>query len=243
MRIIKLSAIGSTNTFLRQISSAESLEDYTVAIAEYQTDGRGQMGTNWVVQDGKNLTFSVFKDVSFLPIEHQFYISIAVSLAVISTLKQLKIPKVLIKWPNDILAENKKVCGILIENVIKINQLDASIIGIGLNVNQMDFGNLPKASSLLKLTGTKFSIDEILHRLLNAIQHYFTRLQNEELDSMKNEYESQMFRKNKPSTFKDIDENLFSGYIQGISTRGHLRVLLEDDITREFDLKEIQLLY
>ena len=243
MRIIKLSAIGSTNTFLRQISSAEFVEDYTVVVAEHQTNGRGQMGTDWMVQDGKNLTFSVFKDASFLPMENHFFISIVVSLSVNAVLKRLKIPRTHIKWPNDILAENKKVCGILIENVIKNNKLTASIIGIGLNVNQTEFHNLPNASSLLKLTGKPFSIDEILNNIIETLQHNFKRLQNKEFDSLKKEYETQLFRKNKPSTFRDTKENLFSGYIQGISKDGCLRILLEDEMVKEFDLKEIQLLY
>ncbi len=243
MRIIKLSAIGSTNTFLRQISSAEPMDDYTVVVAENQTDGRGQMGTDWVVQEGKNLTFSVFKDVSFLSMENNFFISIVASLSVTKVLNSLKIPKTYIKWPNDILADNKKVCGILIENVIKNNKLTASVIGIGLNVNQTEFTNLPNASSLLKLTGNPFSIDDILNSIVETLQQYFIRLQDKEFDSLKEEYEAQLFRKDKPSTFRDNEEHLFSGYIQGVSRDGALRVLLEDDIIREYDLKEIQLLY
>lgn len=243
MRIIKLSAIGSTNTFLRQISSAEPVQDYTVVVAEHQTNGRGQMGTDWMVQDGKNLTFSVFKDVSFLPTNKHFFISMVVSLSVIAVLKRLKIPNSNIKWPNDILAENKKVCGILIENVIKNNKLAGSIIGIGLNVNQTEFANLPRASSLFALGGKPFLLDEILDNIIETLQQYFKRLENSAFNDLKKEYESQLFRLNKPSTFKDLNENLFSGYIQGVSKEGNLRVLLEDDIIKEYDLKEIQLLY
>jgi len=243
MRIIKLSAIGSTNTFLRQISSAEPVADYTVVISEHQTNGRGQMGTDWVVQDGKNLTFSVFKDVSFLTAESHFFISIVASLSVISVLKRLKIPKTYIKWPNDILAENKKVCGVLIENVIKNNKLTGSIIGIGLNVNQTEFTNLPHASSLLSLTGKSYSKEDIMLQIVEALQQNFKRLENQELEDLKNDYESQLFRKDKPSTFRDVNENLFSGYIQGISEDGSLKILLEDQIVKAFQLKEIQLLY
>ncbi len=243
MRIIKLNAIGSTNSFLRQISSTESLEDYTVVIAEHQTEGRGQMGTDWLVESGKNLTFSVFKDCSFVNLENHFFISIVVSLSVYKVLAQLNLPKTHIKWPNDILAENKKVCGILIENVIKNNKLEASVIGIGLNVNQIDFSNLPNASSLLKLTGKTFILDSLLNKIIDALKQNFIRLENNEFESLKQEYESYLFRKDKPSTFKDKKENLFSGYIQGVSNNGNLRLLLEDEIVKEYDLKEIQLLY
>jgi BirA family biotin operon repressor/biotin-[acetyl-CoA-carboxylase] ligase len=243
MRIIKLSAIGSTNTFLREISSAEPIEDYTVVLAQHQTQGRGQMGTDWLVQDGKNLTFSVFKDVSSISLDDNFYISIVVSISVISVLKELKIPKTYIKWPNDILAGNKKVCGVLIENVIKNNDLSASIIGIGLNVNQTEFDHLPNASSLLRIVGKPFSIEGILDQIIKALQYNFKRLQNNDLVSLKKDYEDQLFRKNKPSTFRDLNDNLFSGYIRGVSNNGKLKVLLEDEMLKEFDLKEIQLLY
>jgi len=126
MRIIKLSAIDSTNTFLRQVSSADSLEDYTTVVAEEQLNGRGQMGTVWASEKGKNLTFSVFKEVSFLKFKDQFYLSMVTSLALLKTLRQFNIPKVSIKWPNDILAEGNKVCGVLIENVIQQNSIQSS---------------------------------------------------------------------------------------------------------------------
>ncbi len=243
MRIIKLSAIGSTNTFLRQISSAEPIEDYTVVVADHQTNGRGQMGSDWQDQDGKNLTCSVFKELSFINLEDNFYISIVVSLSVISVLKDLKIPKTHIKWPNDILAGNKKVCGILIENVIKKNNLSASIIGIGLNVNQTEFKQLPNASSLLQITGKPFSIEDLLNQIIKALQRNFRRLQNKDLQGLKKDYEDQLFRMNKPSTFMSEKGHMFSGYIQGLSNNGNLKVLLEDNLLKEFDLKEIQLLY
>ena len=138
MKIIKLDAIDSTNTYLRQLSSEEKLDDFTVVTAASQTAGKGQMGTKWASEKGKNLTFSVFKKVSCLENDEQFYISMATSLAIYNALKGFQIPKLAIKWPNDILSENQKICGILIENVIQNSKMTAAIIGIGLNVNQTD---------------------------------------------------------------------------------------------------------
>jgi BirA family biotin operon repressor/biotin-[acetyl-CoA-carboxylase] ligase len=91
--------------------------------------------------------------------------------------------------------------------------------------------------------GKPYYIDEILNEIVDTLKHNFKRLENKDFDNLTTEYEAQLFRKNKPSTFKDQKENLFSGYIQGVSKEGNLRVLLEDDIVKEFDLKEIQLLY
>ncbi|TGV01214.1 biotin--[acetyl-CoA-carboxylase] ligase [Flavivirga rizhaonensis] len=243
MFIVKLNAIDSTNSYLRKLSVDETIDDYTTVIAKKQTRGRGQMGTVWDSQASKNLTFSVFKNVSQLYLEHPFYISVVTSLALLKTLQLFSIPRLSVKWPNDILSENKKICGILIENVIKQNSIKASVIGIGLNVNQTKFENLPKASSLKIISGKVFNLDEIVHEILKNLKHYFLLLEKGNYDLLKKDYEAYLFRKNKPSTFKDEEGIVFSGFIKGISKSGNLQVLLEDDIIKEFDLKTITLLY
>ncbi|MDO5977925.1 biotin--[acetyl-CoA-carboxylase] ligase [Flavivirga spongiicola] len=243
MLIVKLNAIDSTNSYLRKLSAEETVDDYTTVIAKKQTQGRGQMGTVWSSQASKNLTFSVFKDVSQLHLEHPFYISIITSLALLKTLQFFSISRLSVKWPNDILSEDKKICGILIENVIKQNKINASVIGIGLNVNQTKFENLPKASSLKMISGKIFDLDEIVHVILKNLKYYFLLLKKGQYDVLKEDYEAYLFRKNKPSTFKDKEGTVFSGFIEGISESGNLQVLLEDDIIKEFDLKAITLLY
>ncbi len=243
MHIIKLNATDSTNSFLRRLSTSEKITDYTAVVAKKQTQGRGQMGTVWNSESSKNLTFSVFKDVSEFSLKHPFYISIVTSLALIKTLQNFSISKLSIKWPNDILSENKKICGILIENVIKHNQLNASIIGIGLNVNQTEFKDLPKASSLKVISGYVYDLDEITHIILTHLKYYFDLLKAGDYKFLKDTYTDYLFRKNKPSTFKDEEGLVFSGFIKDISDSGNLQVLLEDNITKEFDLKTITLLY
>ncbi|MFL0352082.1 biotin--[acetyl-CoA-carboxylase] ligase [Xanthomarina sp. GH4-25] len=243
MRIIKLNAIDSTNSYLKQLSMDELVEDNTIVVANYQTQGRGQMGTTWVSADSKNLMFSVFKDVSYLPIEQNFFISMAVSLSIIKSLEQFLIPKLHIKWPNDILSESQKICGILIENVIKQNSLKASIIGVGLNVNQTNFEELPKASSMYLLTGVVFNLEEVLFAITKNTEIYFNLLNAGKHQQIKDSYESYLFRKDKPSTFKNAEGSLFSGFIKSVSNSGNLQIMLEDQVIKEFDLKEISLLY
>ena len=243
MRIIKLNAIDSTNSFLRQLSAEESIDDYTVVVTEHQTNGRGQMGAKWESQNAKNLMFSVFKKVSGLDVESHFYLSMAVSLAVFEALRTFQINALKIKWPNDILSEQQKLCGILIENVIKQNQLQSSIIGIGINMNQTTFDNLPNATSMQVVSGNHFVRDEVLQEVLKQLKHYLSILDSKQYELLKLAYEDNLFRKDKPSTFKGIDGKLFSGYIKGVSDLGYLEVLIEDDIVKSFDLKEIQLLF
>jgi BirA family biotin operon repressor/biotin-[acetyl-CoA-carboxylase] ligase len=218
------------------------VEDYTVVIANYQTGGRGQMGTVWDSEKGKNLMFSLFKDLSMHDVEFPFYICMAISLSILKTLKELNVPDLYIKWPNDILSADKKICGILIENVIK-NKLNSTIIGIGINVNQTEFNALHKASSLKNITGVQYDLDEILYNIIKNTTYYSSLLEEGKYEDVKNEYEINLFRKNKPSTFKNANGELFSGFIKGVTKYGKLQVLLEDEIVKKFDLKEIQLLY
>ncbi|MFK7833865.1 MAG: biotin--[acetyl-CoA-carboxylase] ligase [Winogradskyella sp.] len=243
MYIIKLNAIDSTNTYLKDLVSVALPKDYTVVVAEEQTKGRGQMGSEWEAEQGKNLTASVFKRLPYFDITEQFYISMAVSLAIYKALYSLKIPKLQIKWPNDILSANAKICGILIENVIKNNKLEGSVIGFGLNVNQKFFNNLPKASSMSLLTGVLYNKDEVLSEILKQLKLYFDILESKAYAELVSEYERLLFRKNRPSTFIASDNSRFAGIIKGVTESGHLKVLVEDGILKTFDLKEVQLLY
>ncbi|MDO6760271.1 biotin--[acetyl-CoA-carboxylase] ligase [Tamlana sp. 2_MG-2023] len=243
MSIIKLDATDSTNSYLRELYTNEVVEDFTTVIAKKQTQGRGQMGAKWESQDSKNLTFSVFKNTEALSLESPFAISLVVALALRKALQSFLIPHLYVKWPNDILSVNKKICGVLIENVIKQQDVTASIIGIGLNVNQIEFENLPKASSLKHITGIIYDLDEVALVILNQLKYYFEVLEAGNYEELKEAYESCLFRKNKPSTFEDAEGLKFSGFIKGVSDFGNLQVLLEDNIIKEFDLKEITLLY
>ncbi len=243
MYIIKLNAIDSTNVYLKTLTAKSLPEDYTVVVADSQTKGRGQMGTSWNAQAGKNLTASVFKSLPFLKIEQQFFVSMVVSLAICKALSRLKTPRLSIKWPNDILSADQKICGILIENVIKNNTLQGSIIGFGLNVNQKFFDNLPQASSMQLLTGVVYNKDEVLSVVLDEFQYYFKKLEAHQFSEIKAEYESLLFRMEKPSTFKTRKDISFSGIIKGVTDQGLLNVWTEDDLIKTFDLKDIQLLY
>jgi BirA family biotin operon repressor/biotin-[acetyl-CoA-carboxylase] ligase len=243
MYIIKLDAIDSTNAYLQRLAATTLPKDYTVVLADLQTEGRGQMGTNWQAEEGKSLTVSVFKILSKFKIEQQFYISMVVSLAICKALTVFNIPRLHIKWPNDILSEDKKICGILIENVIKRNQLQGSVIGFGLNVNQKYFENLPQASSLSLISGIVFNKDEVLSEILKQLHYYFEMLENENLSDLRSEYESLLFRKDKPSTFETNEGETFSGIIKGVKKSGKLKIWTEDEIIKTFDLKQVKLLY
>lgn len=243
MNLIKLSAIDSTNSYLKQLAKKTLLQDETVVHTNHQLSGRGQMGNGWLSRQGQSLTFSVFKAFEKLQIEQQFMISVTVSLAVIEALKSLGIPKMAIKWPNDILSANKKIGGILIENVLEDSFVKYSIIGIGLNVNETDFPNLPQASSLKLETGKNFQLEEVLDRIVKSVFNNLNNLSTKDFSEMKWLYETNLFRKEMVSVFETPEGLRFNGIIKGVSDIGEL--LLETEIapSQKFQMKEIKLIY
>jgi BirA family biotin operon repressor/biotin-[acetyl-CoA-carboxylase] ligase len=243
MQIIKLDATASTNLYLKNLMFNTQAPDYTIVVAKNQTSGRGQMGTTWVSEEGKNLTFSVLKKFDNFNVTLQFDLNSCVSLAIYRTLNELKIPDLKIKWPNDILSGNNKICGVLIENILSGTKIQSSIIGIGLNVNQISFNNLPNVSSLKLITGIHYNLDEILKiiakNLSDVFGYYFAG--NQQI--LKDEYLDQLFRKDKASTFVNLSKTMFTGIIRNVTNEGKLLVEEEDSIFNEYALKEIQLLY
>ena len=242
MKLIKLNAIDSTNDFLKALHVAENLESFTVVTAESQTKGKGQRGAVWNSQEGKNLISSILvKDFVFSTV-HLFDISIITSLAVVSVLQDWNVPELSIKWPNDIMAGNKKIGGILIENIVKSDENIHSIIGIGLNVNQMNFENLPKASSLALICQKEFDKsvlpELIVSKMKNLIASWTTNA-----NYSWQLYLDTLFKKNIPMAFKCNDDLPFMGIIVGVERNGKLKVKLEDDTFSTFDIREIQMLY
>ena len=242
MKLIKLDAIDSTNEFLKGLSSKQAIENFTVVTAENQTNGKGQMGAVWNSEPSKNLIMSVFVDNFFTNNNQVFDINIVVTNAIIQALEIFKIPELSIKWPNDILSYNKKIGGVLIENSFKSNGTINSIIGLGLNVNQMDFENLPKASSMAVICKTTFDKQEILFMIVEKIKQN-SSLWSQNSEAMRASFTNRLFKKGIPMPFSDQKNHKFMGIIQGVSAIGKLEVLLEDNSVSEYEIKEIQMLY
>lgn len=240
MKLIKLDAIDSTNTFLKDLSLNSDIENYTVVVAKQQVKGKGQQGNLWISENFKNLTFSILINNLKLEIEDQKYLSFAISLAIFDVLKDKEIPKLAIKWPNDILSGNQKICGILIENAIANTKIKASVVGIGLNVNQEKFDtNLKKASSLKLITKKNYDLDTLLFDFVEKIKVNITILQSKNYVLLENSYLKNLYKKNIPAMFKDKNNQLFIGCITGISQNGNLLVKLENDTIKEYAMKEI----
>ncbi len=215
------------------------LENFTVIVAKKQTKGRGQMGTSWLSEANKNLLCSVFVRFNSFPTTHKVLVNYAVSIAIVNVLNSYKIPKVTIKWPNDILSSNKKLCGILVENVMQKDEIKSSIIGVGLNVNQLNFPTNFNATSLLKETQTEVDLDELLNKLITELKIQISYITNASTNVLKKNYLKNLHKKNTPAMFKDSEGVLFMGKIVGVSPVGKLQVELENDSIKEFGIKEV----
>lgn len=241
MKIIKLNATDSTNAYLKKLVNEESLENYSVVAALKQTSGRGQMGTVWESELGKNLTFSVLIGCENFKIVDQFYLSMAVSLGVLKAINDYVNNMLYVKWPNDILAEKDKISGILIENILQGSFIKYSVVGIGLNVNQKQFSSdVKNVTSLKKLTGAVFNKDEVLKKVVDSIKKYVQLIDQKDFDSLKKLYINELFKYNTPAMFEDKSGIKFLGKIVDVSEDGRLVIELEDEKTRKFNLKEIK---
>lgn len=242
MNIIKLSATNSTNDYLKGLCADRHVENFTIAVCENQTAGKGQMGSVWEVQPGKNLTFSILIKDLLLEINEIFNLNAAVAVSIVEALEAFSIHGLSIKWPNDILAGNKKIGGILIENSIRNDGEIFSVIGIGINVNQTDFNGMPRASSLALVTGREYDKDALLMAVAEKLKRNISRILNKDTKSVWDIYHQKLFKKDAPMPFEKNGQR-FMGIIKGVTQSGNLEVRLEDDTVAQYSIKEVQLLY
>lgn len=241
--IIKLNATSSTNNYLKDKLSNAACEDGDLIWTKHQTEGRGQRNKSWLSEANKSLSLSIYKTFETKTPQHPFEISSAVACAVIRTLHSIGIPRLNIKWPNDILSCNKKIGGILIENTFKNNKLTNSILGFGLNVNQSDFSKFPHAASLFSLTKKKWNIEKVFEALIYALeQDEFTNLVKHR-DANLETFNSYLWRKGKPSKFQGV-QSVFEAIPLEVTKQGGLVITsLENEQKKELALANARILY
>lgn len=219
------------------------VEDELVVTATNQEKGRGQQGATWQSQAGKSLACSLFKRFSRFPVKEQFLLNMLVSLGVLNALQQLEIQKVSIKWPNDIMSHGQKLAGILIETQIKGGYIDASIVGIGLNVNETTFDNLPQATSLTLVTGRSFNMEEVLQKVTISVFEKLKAITLSDFEAVRGLYHKNLFRKDTISVFETLEGERKNGIIKGVSQQGKLIIAHDDAVFAEYGLKEIKMLF
>lgn len=239
LKYIHLEQIDSTNAYLQRQQSEHDIRNWVVS-ADEQTAGKGMGSNGWESEVGKNLTFSLALDMGFLPAERQFLLSEAVPLGIIEVLDTL-LPseKLSIKWPNDIYFENRKLAGILINSTIKANMMDISIIGIGLNVNQMKFQDWPTHPISLKMvTGKEYDLKPLLEQIAERILIKVQQLQSTPT-SIEKDYLKRLFRYRTWADY-EVEGKVLRLFMTGIDSFGRLQLLDTENKPYCFDIKEIR---
>ena len=238
---IHLEQIDSTNAYLQRQQSEADIRDWVVSTDE-QTAGKGMGSNGWESEVGKNLTFSLAVDVGFLPAERQFLLSEAVALGLAQALDNLlPAEKLSIKWPNDIYYGNRKLAGILINSTIKANRMDVSIIGIGLNVNQILFQDWPTHPISMKhLTGKDYDLQPLLEQIVKHIYNKVEQLKAHPA-AIEDEYLQRLYRYHTWADY-EVDGMVLRLLMTGIDPFGRLQLVDKANKTYCFDIKEIRFL-
>ena len=238
-KIIKVNATRSTNDKVKMLIKSKKIESGDIVVAKYQYGGRGQHKNKWYSSYGKNLLCSMLYRPLDLNVNQVFSINQVVSLAVLKTIRKFSKEKCFIKWPNDIMSVNKKISGILVENSLSLNQVNYSIIGVGINVNQVLFKKLPNATSLKKISNSNFIIQEVLNELIENYKFYFSRI--DELDFINRKYNKNIFGKDGCKLI--IGGRRQYGKIISISENGIVKLELDSKGIQEFDPRKVKILY
>ncbi|MCQ2083304.1 MAG: biotin--[acetyl-CoA-carboxylase] ligase [Bacteroidaceae bacterium] len=237
-------SIVSTNTYLTELAGGDSGFDYEVAVAGFQTGGRGQRGNTWESQPGKNLLFSILAHPSSIDVTRQFFISQAIALAVSDCVCEYLGPElgryVSVKWPNDIYWKDFKMAGILIEHTVMGRSIQHSVVGVGLDVNQTVFeSDAPNPVSMAMVAGHEFNLEPLLQSVVACFIEYMGRYTSEEMQKTDRRYHDRMYRGTGFHQFRDIN-GLFKARICNVEPNGCLVLETDGGEKRTYEFKQVQ---
>lgn len=238
--LIFLPVTNSTNSYAMELLKNVKLPEGTVVQTAHQTAGRGQRGAGWIADPASNLTLSILLCPSFLRTSESFFLYLISALACYDTTSQLLADsqfEVRIKWPNDIYVNGLKTCGILIENKLNMDFVSNSVIGIGMNINQLVFEGL-SATSIAALTGKSIDLKIAAQCLFSNIEKYYLLLRNNQGPELRRRYVSRMLGLGEVLNFEYRSQRK-KFRIEGISESGLLQ-LSEEGIDFQADLGELR---
>jgi BirA family biotin operon repressor/biotin-[acetyl-CoA-carboxylase] ligase len=240
-RIENLTETDSTNLYLNSLYTNNKAVEGHIITAEYQHAGKGQDQNVWHSETGKNLLMSLLLRPDFLDASSQFLLNQVISIAVKETVSHFLTNKtVCIKWPNDIYIGDMKVAGILIRHFITGSKIDASIAGIGLNIQQEFFpGHIPNPCSLYSVGREMIPVDVVLNVLLDQISHHYENLRCSRIRDIETIYSKSLYRTGKPYEFR-IHKKTITATINGTDQYGRLLLTGSDGTAYCCDLKEIE---
>lgn len=227
----------STNDLATEIIQRKEAFEGMLLITDNQLAGRGQRGNSWEAHPGMNITLSIILKPTFLAANRQFDLNIAISLAIFDLLFSQSVSGLTIKWPNDVYINNLKMGGVLIENILAGNNIGWSVIGIGLNINQIQFENSNATSLRIAKQGKEYDIPLLIEELAEKVEQRYLELRANRTNAQKTDYLENLYRFEEWHPFTKSGST-FAGRIIGVSTTGKLIVETQQDV-KEFDFKEI----
>lgn len=239
--LIHLTSTTSTNEYLHElITRDDSLNEGLVVWSDFQTSGKGQLSNCWESEEGKNLTFSMLFFPSFLPINAQFLLSQFVSLGIVDYLENhVGMSDISIKWPNDIYYKNKKIAGVLIENLLMGTSISHTIVGIGLNVNQKKFfSDAPNPVSMANATKRIFNLELELQKLVESIKSRYLQLIKGDFSTLRTQYFNALYRADNYYYYEDQNGS-FAAKIDSVADDGILSLKLVSGEIRKYAFKEV----
>jgi BirA family biotin operon repressor/biotin-[acetyl-CoA-carboxylase] ligase len=237
--IIELNSVDSTNNYANMLLINNEVDREIAITATYQTNGRGQQGNGWVSDDGKNIMISLVLFTNYLRVNQQFYLSQAISLGITDYLDSLGI-EAKVKWPNDIFVNNLKIAGILIEHSIMGQNLMHSVVGIGLNLNQIfPLNELLKATSVKQIMGVDVDRKQALNLLLYNIQQRISDIKLYRFIEISDEYMEKLYLANERAHYSAAFGD-FYGKITQVRSTGELVILADNGSEHSFLFKEVK---
>ncbi len=244
--VLFLPEVESTNTYAINLLRNVNVIEGTVIYTNNQTLGKGQRGTVWSSEIGKNITLSAILQPKSLNISQSFYLSKITALACYDVLTELLDAShydIKIKWPNDILVNKKKIGGILIENNINGSYIQHAVIGIGLNINQQNFGELSDIATSISIEKNReFDTSFIMELLFSKLEKWYLKLKENKLDLIHSVYLSHLFGLNETVHFMDNSGQNFYAEIINVEENGKLLVRNTDEELLTFDIKEVKMI-
>lgn len=240
---LHLDSVDSTNAFLLR-KQEEGIICGFVVTADEQTAGKGMGVNTWESEPGANLTFSMGVEMGFMKACDQFLLSQAVPLGLLDVLdRRLPSEQLTVKWPNDIYFGGHKLAGILINSTIKADKMEASVVGIGLNVNQMHFQDWPtNPISMKMILGKEVALEPLLKDLVKAVDQRIEQLRSPEgIAKTKEDYYQRMFRYHQWGDFETKGDRV-KLFVDGIDQYGRLMTRNESGDSQVFDIKELKFL-
>ena len=234
----------STNDYAQHLLSKTAPSEGTAITAEHQTAGRGQIGSNWYSAPGESICASVILYPRFLSAQQQYLLNLSVALALRAALEPYAPDELLVKWPNDLYLNNRKLGGILIQNTLQGKRLVNSIVGFGINVNQTAFpSELPRAISLRQATGKTHAIAPLLDAILEKLEQGYLQLRaGKPTAQLRQAYYTYMWGYGQEKRFAEADGQPFVATVKGVDETGKLR-LQRDGQEKCYGIKEIHFLY